>query len=104
MLGTLDYINIAYLVSLFLTIAYLRRNTTSKFISQLSFAFLIVACLSTLAFFTLFYLTVSHERFYILYFVISISCLISSTVIVYFNNRNIKSIELEISEKEENEE
>ena len=104
MLGTLDYINIAYLVILFLITAYLRRNNTSKFKSQLAFAFLLVACLSTLVFFALFYLTISHERFYVLYFVSSVSVLISSIVIVYFNNRNIKSIELEITEKEENEE
>ena len=101
MIGILDYVNIAYLVILFLTTALLRRYSDSKLLAQLSYAVLLVACLSTLAFFTLFYLTVSHERFYGIYFSASILTLVISVVIVYFKNEFLDEKTTETNEKDD---
>lgn len=103
MLEIVDYFIIGYLVILFLITAYFRRSNESKLKSYLSYSFLFTACLSTLGFFTLFYLIDNYQKFYIIYIVLSVAILISFSLISYFKDKNERLIEIE-DEKNKNEE
>ncbi len=86
----MDYIIIGYLVILFFITGYLRRDLDNKLKINLSYSFLLSACLSTLGFFGLFYLVEFYQNYYLIYFIISFVLLTLLSLLTYLKYRNEK--------------
>ena len=89
-LSIYDYFVISYLFILLLLTAYFRRDQENKYRSNLSYIFLITVSISIVAFFSLFYLVENHEKYLIIYFIISLSLLLILILINHFKLKNEK--------------
>ena len=89
-LSIYDYFVIGYLIILLLITAYFRRDQKNKYRSNLSYIFLITVSISLVAFFSLFYLLENHEKYLLIYFIVSLVFLLVLILINHYKFKNEK--------------
>ena len=86
----IDYITVGYLVILFLVTAYFRRDPDNKLHANLSFAILYSACISTVGFFSFFYLIENHVKYMYIYLIGTVIVLTVATLLAVLKYKNEK--------------